>query len=326
MMRWLLLVVTLLLGTATGVGEVRAADGAEESYQLAYSRFKNLLYEDAAEILRKLLAVKIEPEKELERAKVYKKARPIFVACLFGIAAVVDDGQAANLLKEADEAILAQYRQDPFFKLPSGFSQQVSDRWTRVYFENRDELEGLKEQRIADQQRVADRAAKRAKLEADRLRQLEELAAEQSFVETRSRVVAAIPFGVGQFQNDNVGLGVFFAAFETATVVGSIVSWGIAEDIKNTKCPDTQVDAETGELRTVECGPLMTNFEIARAFNYTLLSLTAAVAITGIIQAQIAFEPERTRTRRRPIPPPITMAPTAVVTPEGAYAGVLGAF
>lgn len=321
----LLLVTSLVLSLTVWAGDVRA-DGAEESYQLAYTRYKNGLYEDAAEILRKLLAVKIDPQEDEERAKVYRKARPVFVACLFGIAAVVTDAEAKKLIDEADAAILAQYRQDPFFKLPSGYVQQVSDRWTRVFFEHRDELEALKDKRIAEQQAAADLAAKRARLEADRVEKLEALAAEENFVETRSRVVAAIPFGVGQFQNDDVGWGVFFATSEALFVASSIISWGFAESIKSTQCPADQTDELTGERRTVDCDLLMTNFEIARAINYSSLGVTGALIIGGIIQAQVVFSPERTSTRKRPIPPPVTVEPTAFVSPEGAYVGITGKF
>ena len=325
MLRRVLFLVCVVLGLFTQPGDARA-DSAEQSYQLAFSRYKNGLYEDAAEILRKLLAVKIDPEADQERARVYRNARPTFVACLFGIAAVVDDAQAAKLIAEADDTILAQYRQDPFFKLPGDYSQEVADRWTRVYFEHRDELEALKDKRIADQQEAADLAAKQAKLIADRVTKLELMAAQENFVETRSRVVAAIPFGVGQFQNDDVAWGVFFAVSQTAFIASSVVTWGIAEGIKDTKCPDTGIDEATGELRTVDCAALMTNFEIARGLNYGSLALTGALAITGIIQAQVAFEPERVVTRKREIPPPVKLEPSAMITPEGAYFGLSGQF
>ncbi len=324
MLRLLLIVACIALGLVVQPSEVRA-DGAEESYQLAYSRYKNLLYEDAAEIFRKLLAVKIDLEKDEERAKVYRKARPVFVACLFGAAAVVGDEQAQKLIAEADEAILGQFRQDPFYKLPGGYTQQVSDRWTRVYFEHRDELETLKDKRIADQQKVTDLEAKDAKLLARRIAKLEALAAKENFVDTRSRVVATIPLGVGQFQNDDVPWGIFFAASESVFIAAAIVSWGIAEDIKGTKCPDTEFD-DAGVLTNLDCDGLMTNFRAARVVNYASLGVTGALVVSGIIQAQIAFLPERVITRKRDIPPPIKVRPSAMITPTGGYFGLSGTF
>jgi hypothetical protein len=316
--------IGLVMSLATLAPAALGSDAAEVQFELANTRYKNGNYEDAAGILRKLLGVPIDPVKEKDRAKIYRQARPILVACLFGIAAVVDVEQAKTLHAEADAVILEQYRQDPFFKVAAGFSQEVTDAWTRVFFEHSDELEALQAKRITDQQRAAELAAKEAKAIADRVERLEEMAAEERFVDTRSRVVAMVPFGVGQFQNDDIGLGVFFAASETLVIATSIVSWIVAQDIKDTKCPDDQeID---GQVFKVDCDQLMTNFEAARAVNYTALATTGALMISGIIQAQIAFEPERVTVRKRPIPPPVRVAPVGVVTPEGAYFGLTGSF
>jgi hypothetical protein len=250
---------------------------------------------------------------------VYKKARPIFVACLFGIAAVVDQDQAEQLKAEADGVILDQYRQDPFFKLPPGYSNEVSDRWTQVYFENGDEIKQLKDARIADQKALEAQAAALEKAREDYIRALENQARWENFIDTRSRVVAAIPFGVGQFQNDEAGWGAFFAASEGLFALSAIISWGIAESIKNTKCPDQQIDAATNELREVDCDALLTQFDVARAINYISLGMTGGLAITGIIQAQVVFQPERNQPRKRPLP---GVKPELNVSPQGFTAGV----
>jgi hypothetical protein len=302
-----------------------AADAAEEQFELANTRYKNGNYEDAAGILRKLLGVPIDPVKDKDRARIYRMARPILVACLFGIAALVDVEQAKTLMAESDAVILEQYRQDPFFKVPAGYSQEVADAWTRVFFEHSDELEALQETRIADQQKALEVLDKQQKADAKRLTRLEEMAAEERFVDTRSRVVAMVPFGVGQFQNDDIGLGVFFAAGETLVIATAIASWIVAQDIKETKCPDL-VENENGEPAEVDCEQLMTNFEAARAVNYTALAAAGVFFISGIIQAQIAFEPERVTVRKRKIPPPVQVAPVAAITPEGGFVGLTGTF
>lgn len=300
----------------------------EEVFQQAFDRFRSNNYEDAADKLRGLLNVPIDAQnpKHEERAKLYLEARPILVACLYGIAAVSTDEQKKDLYAEADAVILAQYRQNPFFKLPAGYSDTVTDRWSRVYFENEKELEALKNERVSQQREAEQRERDRQKKLAARIDRLEAMASEENFVETRSRVVAAIPFGVGQFQNDDIGWGVFFAASEAIFITSSIVSFAIADSIKDIECPGLQEDEETNELRPVDCEALMTNFQIARGVNYASLATTGLLIIGGIIQAQIAFEPERTTTRKRDIPPPVSLEPTAIVTPEGGYFGVQGRF
>jgi hypothetical protein len=334
MVRRLLLLLCLVVGLVAfpkhGTAQPQPASGGAQSpqmvYDLAFTRYKNGLYEDAARILRKLLSVPIDPEKDKERAKVYLEARPTLVACLFGIAAVVPEGQAEQLKEEADEVILQQYLQDPFYDLPPGYSQTVTDRWTRVKFENEKKIEALQNERIKEKQAAERRAALLRKKQQERIEKLEEMARHENFVETRSRVVATIPFGVGQFQNDDVGWGIFFATSEVVFIASSIVSWGIAETIIDTPCPDTQIDEETNELRTVDCDALLRNFEIARVVNYASLGTTAALVIAGIIQAQVAFEPERTTKRDRELPPPVTVEPTAFVTPSAGYFGIVGRF
>src|SRR5262249_12492896 len=90
---------------------------------------------------------------------------------------------------------------------------------------------------LLEEIRRASQAA--AKLEAERKRReeaekeaqrqwLEKLkaqAGEQKITVRHSRVVASIPFGVGQFQNGQPGLGWVFLGAEVAALGGTAVTW-----------------------------------------------------------------------------------------------------
>lgn len=316
--RVLLAVLGLVLASLAGPSIAYAADPQQE-LALAESRFNGAEYEEAAEILQRLLAEPIDPnasDVEARRA-VYLRARPLYAACLVAL------GRDA----EADTVILEQYRADPFYELPTGlFPQPVVDRFIRVAAENRAQIEAWKKKIIDEQQTQAARDAELERRRQERLAQLEAMAAEERTVVSRSRWLAAVPFGVGQFQNDDVGLGIFFAASETLLIVSGVASFVIAQDVKDTRCsrvPPT-IDEESGEA--IDCDLLQTRFNVARAVNWISLGSAAALMVGGIVEAQLAFEEDKVETRRRPIPPPIEITPDVEVSDQGAIFGIRGRF
>ncbi len=58
-----------------------------------------------------------------------------------------------------------------------------------------------------------------------RIEALEKLASEQTIEKVNSRWIAAIPFGAGQFQNENRKLGIMFATLESAFLAASIATF-----------------------------------------------------------------------------------------------------
>lgn len=316
--RALLALLGLVLALLAWPATAHAADPQQE-LALAESRFNGGEYEEAAEILQRLLAEPIVPEAaDAEaRASAYLRARPLYAACLVAL------GRDA----EADAVILEQYRADPFYELPTGlFPQPVVDRFIRVAAENRAQIEAWKKEIIDEQQTEAARDAELERRRKERLARLEVMAAEERTVISRSRWLAAVPFGVGQFQNDDIGLGIFFAASETLTIASGIASFVIAQDVKDTRCsrvPPT-IDEESGEA--VDCDRLQTRFNVARAVNWVSLGSAAALMIGGIVEAQLAFEEDKVEVRKRPIPPPVEIRPDLEVSGQGAIFGVRGRF
>jgi hypothetical protein len=312
--RLLLSIVWVLISLVAWPTEARA--DPQQQLDLATSRFNNGRYQEAADILGALLDIKADPDSAegKKRLEIYLAARPIHAACLI----------ALDRAAESDAVILEQYRADPFYELPPGqFPLPVSDRFIEVAARNRDKIEAWRRDVIKGKQ---DEAAQKAALDrarTERLAALEKLAAEERFVTTRSRWLALVPFGLGQFQNDDTGLGVFFAASETVAVATSVVSFLIAEDVKDTRCPAT--DPETG--LPIDCDALRDRFDAARVVNWVSFGSAVALVITGVIEAQITFVDERVEIRKRPIPPPVEIKPKAAMSPEGDfYLGIEGRF
>jgi hypothetical protein len=308
--------VIALIGILVGLLALPTAARADpqQDLALAETRFQGRKYEEAAEILSKLLAVPIDPDDPAskQREVVYLQARPLYAACLVAL------GREA----EADRVLLAQFRANPFYEMvPGQFPTPVVERFIKVRTENRTKIEAWKKA-LTDEQRQG--AAKKAALErrrAERLATLEAMAAEEKVILSRTRWLAAVPFGVGQFQNGDTGLGIFFAAATTAAVGTSIGSFVRAQDIKDARCREPN---EQGEQ--INCEGLTDEFNVARAVNWTSLGVTAALVIGGVIQAQVAFEEDQVQIKKRPIPPPVELLPDAVVSEQGAWFGLRGRF
>ena len=285
-----------------------AAADPQQQLDLATTRYENGQYKDAAEIFKGLLSIKADPETEegKRRLQIYLTARPMYATCLV----------ALQDIEGADAVILDQFRANPFYELPAAqYPQAVSDRFIDVSTRNRTLIESWKKAMIRTQQIEAAERARIEQARRERLERLEQMAAEEKVVTSRTRLLALVPFGVGQFQNDNLGLGVFFATTETLALGTSIVSFIISDDIKDTTCPD--IDEQSG--LPLDCAALQDQFEAARVVNWVSFGTAIALVVGGIIEAQISFEPNSVEIRKRNIPPPVEMdiKPDGGTTPTG---------
>jgi len=314
--RALLAVVGLVLALLAWPTSALAAD-PQQDFALANLRFQNGQYEDAAAILADLLAVPIDPDAAdaNTRKTVYLKARPLYAASLIAL------GRNA----EADAVIVEQYRADPFYELEQGlYPDAVEERFIRVLADNRAQIEAWKRKIVEEQQTKAARKAELERRRKERLAILEQMAAEERTLVSRSRWLAAVPFGLGQFQNGDIGLGVFFAAGETVTIAAGIASFVVAQDVKDTRCsrqPPTIVNGQE-----LNCDELQARFNVARAVNWVSLGSAAALIIGGIVEAQVSFEEEKVEVKKRPLPPPVEMTPDVDVSNQGAIFGIRGRF
>jgi hypothetical protein len=228
---------------------------------------------------------------------------------------------AASLLAlkreaEADEQIKHILRKNPqYAPNPALFPQEVIDRFTLVRGMLRPELEAIEKQRAREElaRRVAVQKAREA--EEAWIFELQKLAEQQTEVRTSSRWVAMVPFGVGQFQNGDTKLGVAFAVGEV--LFGGAAVGGVAAMFKltaTTPANDAQRQALNSQLRTVG------------VVNQVGFAGWAALAVAGVIQAQVAFVPEKPVTVKRKLPPRPRLAPVATPLPGGGYLGLGGTF
>lgn len=228
---------------------------------------------------------------------------------------------AASLLAlkregEADAQIAKILRQNPqYAPNPALFPQEVIDRFTMVRGTLRRELEDIAALRAKEelQKRVAAQKAR----EADEkwVVELQRLASER--VSPASRFVAMVPFGVGQFQNGDTRLGITFAVGEVLLGGASLVAIAVVNKIASTEVTYATSNDELARLNT--------QLRTASVVNQVTFAAWAALTVAGVVQAQVAFIPERPLPKR-PIPPRPRLVPVASPVPGGAVIGVVGTF
>jgi hypothetical protein len=156
--------------------------------------------------------------------------------------------------------------------------------------------------------------------EKARIKELEKLARQELNVTHNSRWIAAIPFGVGQFQNGQTAGGVLFLATELALAAGSITTAVIVQSYES-----------HGNDPGVDTAALNSRVRTFRDANYLTFGGMMAVAAGGVLHAQLTFVPEFRVTRERRIPPPLvvgrrSVVPSVGMLPGGGFFGLQGTF
>lgn len=225
---------------------------------------------------------------------------------------------------EADQQIETILRASPAYSPnPAAFPQEVLDRFTMVRGRIRQELDALERKRAAEDQARRLQAQKEKDEQRRRMDELERLASTERVVAKSSRWVAFVPFGVGQFQNGDSALGWVFAVTEG---VAGATSIGLAATVAAYANADLNAkDPTSGQ--TVNRQELQSRIDTATLINRVAFAAWAGITAVGIVEAQIAFVPERTTTRRRPLPKVgPAVVPTVGVTAGGASVGLVGRF
>lgn len=184
-----------------------------------------------------------------------------------------------------------------------------------------DEFRRMREklEKEAAEKRAGDAATKKiAALEAENSRLLMHVAALEDYasrydtVTKRSRVLASLPFGVGQFQNGDPGLGIFFLSTEVLALGTATVSFFYHQSL-----PRNPVDINDARSAA----------NTARVVNWISLGTFVALAVGGVVQAHIGFVPETKETKKRPLPKSLTsFYPTTSPVAGGAIVGFGGEF
>lgn len=183
-----------------------------------------------------------------------------------------------ELLLEADDAYDLE---------PDDFPIEVLEVWAAA----RERF--LEERRRADEARLA---ADRRAHELSVIRDLVAFAERDVEIEIEnSRWIAALPFGVGQFQNGDDGLGAFFLVAEGLTVAslaGTLAGYLYVLDLAQ-RAPPTSVFVRE------EAPGLLTGLSIG---NWTSIAAFGVLAIAGIVEAELTFHPTHVVRHRRVVP------------------------
>lgn len=313
--RWLALAALAL--TVCRASVALAADGEELDY--AKSLIDGAQYEEAAVRFQVLLdparescptvaqlttgGCKLTDESTIWRARSY-----------YALALALLDRKA-----EAKSQFKLLLKQSPtFIPSPAIFPQKTIE----LFLQAKSEVEAdLTSQALLDQQRKSEEAAERTAYLAY-VTSLENLASKELVVSERSRWLAALPFGVGQFVNDNTALGVFFLSIEVAAL-GASVGTFVGHSVLSTCGTKVRPDICGSALDPVALEEQVDQLKVA---NIVSTASLAALMIAGVIEAQVNFAPsvEKTRVRKLPQKPATPKALTVTGVPDAPDAVGLG--
>jgi len=269
-------------------------------------------YGDCADALHRLLS--IDSARPLHDPDVVESARIYHAACLIG------SGQN----QQADEPLRAAIRQNPQMKPPDSlvFPPQVVERFLRVRETMFDVIRKAEDERVKRAQELLQRQEERARKERIRVEGLERLAQREGILIPKSRWVALVPFGVGQFQNGEKALGYTFLTSEVLLLAGSLTALGVQSHLV---LATSRVDKADPSINVT-----LANWHSALVYSsYAWLG----VSLIGILEAELSYVPEQHLVRQRPLPPELRpdtsqlrLVPSVGPVPGGALFGLTGRF
>ena len=299
--------VLLLLG-----GRAASAQGRVD-VEKARAAYLARNYAEAEERLRTLVDLKTG----LKDVSLLSQARMYLAAVLLA------QGKREPGAEVFEKLIL----EDPAFEPdPLSFPGDVIN----MFFDVRAQLQEKIRQAAQNAARLE--AEKRAKAEEERRRQeawlaqVKQMATEEKITVRNSRLVALLPFGTGQFQNREPVLGWMFLISESALVVGSAITVPLfvyADGRAHDQGQDLERKAQVYRDRA----------DTIQTVNLSFVGAFAAIAITGVVQANLAYVPEVSETKRRDLPAlsariapliaPVSRTEGSAV-PQGVMIGVRG--
>ena len=276
--RWRLALLTLLALGSWGApcrADDRSVDQAAITYETGrydecVQRFQGMLRPDASNA----------PTTQEGRSR----ARMYLAACLMTLK------RPAEADSEFEQLIRDNYRYSPD---RAAFSPLIFGRYLDIRERLRDEIEAKVK---ADQEKEAELRRlqeERDRQEKERQVAIEQMAREQIFTRKNSRTVALIPFGVGQFQNQQRPLGWTLLGAQAAFAATSMVTYFLKENIER----QFSASVDEREARRLR--------DLAVQANYLSFGAMVVTMLGGVIHAQVTFVPEFRELRERPLPPPV---------------------
>ena len=154
-----------------------------------------------------------------------------------------------------------------------------------------------------DVQRARQEAVEKARLEQERAGEIEELIAQQQRIaaleelastevieKKNSRWIAALPFGIGQFQNENRKLGIMFAVTESVFLAASIATFVGHNSLRDENPSPDELDRAQRVERALRIG------------NWVSVGGLLSFYLAGVIEAEVRFRPVIRTTRKRELP------------------------
>ncbi len=202
---------------------------------------------------------------------------------------------ATYLFLGRDEGAREQFRllleEDPDYDIdPVAFPEAVVQTFQKVRTEVKGELAEKKALEEARTQR--ERVAELEELirQQQRIQALEEMAATETVEKVNSRWIAALPFGIGQFQNENRKLGIMFAVTESAFLAASIATFVGHNSLRD----ENPAPSELERAERVE--------KALRIGNWVSVGALLSFYVAGVIEAEVRFRPVIRSTRKRDLP------------------------
>lgn len=286
----LALAIVMLAGSAEGDEPSELAKG-----RYAYSAHG---YEDADAAFRAMLDPKTGT---LRDRLLVSEARMYWGATLIALGRNDEASQQFEAILEVNP----KYEPDPaVFPVQVGFAFIDA----RARFQEKARQLAEQQAKREKQRKQWEEAAKNAMVE--RLRYLEKLAAEDAVMEPHSRWLGLIPFGAGQFQNGEARLAWFFLSTETLLLAGALTTI----PIYLTQLHDSSAAYQQGLQNTSVAQQYLDRANQARVANLAFNGALGLTMAAGVVQAELAFEPEVRRLHLRPHDPssPVSRAPRAV--------------
>jgi tetratricopeptide (TPR) repeat protein len=296
---------------AADAGE-RAPPGldAGASFERARIYYESAGYERCARAFRALLD---RPGHLASRDR--SAARTYLAACL------IAQGQVDEARQQFREGILENRQMEA--PDPVVFPQSVVDVFFQVHSSLMDALRRQQDEELQRGQREAATRQREDALERERVRQLERLASQETLVHRNQRWMAWVPFGIGQFHNDNETLGWVFLTTEVALAVTFLTATSIELGLHS---------RANGGQEPLNDRELSSALDSARTVGTVAWVSLVGVAALGILEANLSFQPElKLGGRKRPLPEslrPKAATPATTLAPRvgSGWVGVGGTF
>ena len=270
---------------ASSIGRAQVGPSGELDAGAAFDRariyYESAKYSACVEAFTRLL-----DRSETLRPKERASARTYLAACLI----------ASNRVDEARQqfrqAILEDRQLEP--PDPVVFPQAVIDVFVQVRSTLMEALRKQQEEEFARSAQAAAAQRKRAERERERVAELERLASTEILIRKNERWMAWVPFGLGQFHNDDRSLGWVFLTTELALAGTAITATSIELGL--------HAQAEGGRA-PLDANDLTSKVRAAHQVGTVAWIALIGVAVAGIVEANHSFQSELPAgTRRRQLP------------------------